>query len=148
METLFALLYLLFGGLMLQLHPGMLGLLFLDFVVGFIVSAYSRDYSWPLFTMLIFPFALIFIFLGLQNELPGAWLALIIYCMPSGLVACGLGVLLGYGARKHKRPTFLFRPRTPQQSAPRLKELRCVACEKPIECGCRLCPECGYTQPG
>jgi hypothetical protein len=76
------------------------------------------------------------------------------YCVVFGLVATGLGSLLGYFARMERKPEFLFRPKEFELRKilergidPPYQGPRCVACEQPITSGTTLCPKCGYTQP-
>jgi|ERR1051325_1056075 hypothetical protein len=71
----------------------------------------------------------------------------LVYLVVLGLVAAGVGSLLGYVARRFRRPSFLFRPRAPEERSEPYQGPQCVACREPIEFGATLCPKCGYTQP-
>lgn len=70
------------------------------------------------------------------------------YCLAIGLVATGIGSVLGYCMRRFRPAAVLLRPGAAAQETEAYTGSRCVACRQPIAAELTLCPRCGWTQPG
>jgi hypothetical protein len=69
------------------------------------------------------------------------------YCLAIGLVATGIGSVLGYCVRRFG-PAWVSLPAgSATQQTEGYTGPRCVACRQPIAAELPLCPRCGWTQP-
>ncbi|SRR5258706_13450599 len=119
----------------------------LDVVLGFLTSVRTESATLRFITWLGISFGIACLAGGLFFSGNQMAIFALVELLVLGLVASGIGSLLGYVARRFRRPSFLFRPRAQEQSSVPYEGLRCVACNEPIEFGVTLCPKCGYTQP-
>ena len=132
----------------------LISVLIFEAVLGFFTSVRTRSAALRLVTWCLIPIIVGVLAIGPTNfTLYGGESNLLIFefiiLVVFGLVATGVGSVLGYLLRR-LRPSSIFvrpLPRTAQKENDSSQGRCCVACREPIDSKVTICPKCGWTQP-